>query len=82
MNPIMNMLSGKGNNNIMMQALGAMMRGESPQQFLQNLAGSMPQLRGLNLNDLKGTAEALCKKNNVNMEQLAGQIQEFANSNK
>lgn len=79
MNPLM-MLTGN-NSNMMMQAFGAMMRGESPQQFLKNLANTNPQLQGLNLDDLEGTAKALCDKNNVNMNQLADQIREFANSN-
>lgn len=77
MNPLMML----GNNNMMMQALGAMMRGESPQAFLKNLANTNPQLQGLNLDDLEGTAKALCDKNNVNMNELAAKIQEFANSN-
>lgn len=67
-------------NPMLMQAMGAMMRGESPQMFLKNLANSNPQLQGLNLDDLEGTARALCQKNNVDMEQLANQIREFANS--
>lgn len=78
MNPLMML----GNNNMMMQALGAMMRGESPQAFLKNLANTNPQLQGLNLDDLEGTAKALCEKNNVNMNELAQKITEFANSNK
>ena len=78
MNPLM-MLTG--NNNMMMQALGAMMRGESPQQFLKNLANTNPQLQGLNLDDLEGTAKALCDKNGVNMNQLADKIKDFAKSN-
>ena len=65
---------------MMMQAMGAMMRGESPKDFLKNLANSNPQLQGLNLDDLQGTAKALCEKNNVNMNELAEKIQEFANS--
>jgi hypothetical protein len=32
-----------GNNNMMMQAFGAMMRGESPGDFLKNLANTNPQ---------------------------------------
>lgn len=80
MNPLM-MLTGN-NNNMMMQALGAMMRGESPRSFIKNLANSNPQLQGLNLDDLQGTAKALCEKNNVDMGQLADKIKEFANSNK
>ena len=66
-------------NPMLRQAFGAMMRGESPQTFLKNLASSNPQLQGLNLDDLEGTAKTLCEKNNVNMEQLAEQIKGFAN---
>lgn len=80
MNPLM--MLGNGQNNMMMQAMGAMMRGENPRSFLKNLANSNPQLQGLNLDDLEGTAKSLCEKNNVNMEQLAEQIKGFANSYK
>ena len=76
------MLGNNSNNNMMMQAFGAMMRGENPRDFLKNLAKSNPQLQGLNLDDLQGTAQALCDKNNVNMNELADKIREFANSNK
>ena len=78
MNPLA-MLTG--NNSMMMSALGAMMRGESPQAFLKNLASTNPQLQGLNLDDLEGTAKALCEKNNVNMNELADKIKDFAKSN-
>lgn len=63
-----------------MQAFGAMMRGDSPQAFLQSIANSNPQLQGLNLDDLEGTAKALCEKNNVNMNELADKIKDFAKS--
>lgn len=69
------------NNPMMMQAMGAMMRGESPSTFLKNLANSNPQLQGLDLDNLEGTAKALCEKNNVNMNELADKIRGFANSN-
>lgn len=78
MNPLMMM----GNNNMMMQAMGAMMRGENPRTFLKNLANSNPQLQGLDLDNLQSTAQALCDKNNVNMNELADKIRGFANSNK
>ena len=77
MNPLMML----GNNNMMMQAMGAMMRGESPKDFLRNLANTNPQLQGLNLDDLEGTAKSLCEKNNINMNELAAKIQDFAKSN-
>ena len=46
-----------------MQAIGAMLRGESPQAFLQNLAKTNPQLQGLDLTNLDKTAQELCNKN-------------------
>lgn len=67
-------------NPMIMKAMGAMMRGESPSDFLKNLANTNPALQGLDLDNLEGTAKALCEKNNVNMEQLAEQIRGFANS--
>ena len=79
MNPLM--MLGNSSNNIMMQALGAMMRGESPQEFLKNLASTNQQLQGLNFDDLEGTAKTLCDKNNINMGELADKIQDFAKSN-
>ena len=68
-------------NPMMRQAMGAMMRGESPQTFLKNLANTNPKLQGMNFDDLEGTARELCQRNNVDMEQLAEQIRGFANSN-
>lgn len=64
MNSILGML---GNNNVMMQAFGAMMRGESPKQFLSNLAQSNPQLKNLNLDNLEQTAQEVCNSNGVDM---------------
>ncbi len=46
-----------------MQAFGAMLRGESPQAFMQNLARTNPQLQGLDLSNLDKTAESLYTKN-------------------
>lgn len=76
----MNPFGMLGNNGMMLQAMGAMMRGESPSDFLKNLANTNPQLQGLDLDNLESTAAALCKKNNVDMNQLADKIREFANS--
>ena len=69
-------------NPMIMKAMGAMMRGESPSDFLKNLANTNPQLQGLDLDNLESTATALCQKNYVDMNQLADKIREFANSNK
>ena len=72
MNSIMNMLGG--NNNIMLQAMGAMMRGESPRQFLQNLAQNNPQLQGLDFSNLQQTAETVCNNNGVDMNSKMSEI--------
>ena len=80
MNPLM--MLGNNSNNLMMQAFQSMMRGESPKDFLKGIAKTNPQMQGLDLDNLQSTAQALCDKNNINMQELASQISEFANSNK
>ena len=73
MNPILSMLTG-GNTNIMMQAVGAAMRGESPEAFMKRLAQSNPQLKGLNLDNLEGTARSLANQKGVDMGQLTESV--------
>ena len=55
-NPIQETLS---RGNIMIRAVGAWLRGESPQQFLQNLAKTEPSLQDLDLEHPGQTAETL-----------------------
>jgi len=74
-NPLMGIFGGlSGNGNLMMQAFGAMMRGESPQAFMQNLAASNPALRGMDLNDINGTAQRLCQERGIDADKLASEI--------
>ena len=83
MNPILQMITGNSNaSGIMMKAFGSMMRGESPTDFLKNLAKTEPKLQGLDLDNLESTAKDLCDQRNVDMNALKSQIEEFANSNK
>ena len=72
MNSIMNLLGGNGN--IMMQAFGAMMRGESPQSFLNNLAKTNPALRGMDFSNLQQTAQKVCQDNNIDMNEKINEI--------
>ena len=60
-NPILQMLNASQTptNNIMMQAFGAMMRGETPQSFLQNLAKNTPELQGMDLSNPSKAAEKI-----------------------
>ena len=77
-NPMLSLLQGnQSQNNIMMQAVGAMMRGESPQMFMQNLAKSNPQLQGLDLNNLNQTAEQLYAQNGQDINAVKSKINQF-----
>ena len=76
MNSILGML-GQGNNNIMMQAFGAMMRGESPQQFLQGLAQSNPALKGMDFSNLQQTAQQVCNNNGIDMNAKMEEVRRY-----
>ena len=82
-NPILQMLNANQSpqNNIMMQAVGAMMRGESPQSFLQSLAKNNPQLQGLDLSNPSKAAETLYSQNgqdiNAAKNTIIGKISSF-----
>ena len=75
MNPILAMMGGRTNGKaVMMQALGAMMRGESAEDFMKNLAKTNPQLQGLDLNNLEGTAHKLSAEKGIDEEALKQKI--------
>lgn len=82
-NPILNLLQGNQNqnqSNIMLQAFGAMMRGESPQSFLQNLAKTNPQLQGLDFSDINKTAEDLYASKGQDINEAKSKINQFISS--
>ena len=61
---------------ILMQAIGAAMRGENPQTFMKRLANQHPQLRKMNLDDLQGAAQQLCQQSGVDPYELSRQLDE------
>ena len=63
---------------LLLQAIGAAMRGESPQQFMQNLANQHPQLRQYDLTNLQSTAQQVCQQKGVNMNDVINQIDNIA----
>ena len=78
-NPLLNIfgnMMGGGSGNIMLQAVGAMMRGESPRDFMANLANTNPALRGVDLNDINGSARRICQERGVDADKLAEKIKE------
>lgn len=77
MNPILSILGGGNGGNIfgqiLMQAIGAAIRGETPQQFLKGLAKTRPELRGVDLDDLEGSARSIAQQKGVDFEAVKGQ---------
>lgn len=75
MNPLLGLIGGaNGNKAILMQAVGAMMRGEPAESFMQNLAKTNPQLQGLDLTNLEQTTHKLSQKKGIDEAQLTNQI--------
>lgn len=75
-NPLMSIfgnLAG-GNNGIFMQAVGAMMRGESPRDFMQRLSTTRPELRGMDFADINATAKRICQEHGVDADKLEAEI--------
>ena len=83
MNPLLKMLGGGGGNifgQVMMQAIGAFMNGDSPQDFLRSLAGR-PEMKDVDPNDLEGSARKIAQEKGVSfdsvMEQAQGIISQY-----
>ena len=79
MNPLLNMFNGNPGSTILMQAVGAAMRGESPQAFMKKLANTHPQLKRMNLDDLYGSAQNLCKEKGIDADQMAKSLDNVIN---
>ena len=62
---------------LLLQALGAAMRGESPQAFMKRLANTHPQLKRMNLDDLYASAQQLCEERGLDAEDVAKNIDPF-----
>ena len=69
----MSLFSG-ANTSILLQAVGAAMRGESAQDFMSRLAQERPELKQINLGDLQGSAQKLCQQKGVDANQLAQKL--------
>ena len=74
MTPMINMFGNQGQPSLLLQAVGAALRGESPQAFMKKLANSHPQLKKMNLDDLYGSAQQLCQERGLNEEAVAKSI--------
>lgn len=80
MNLIQTIMGNKDLMNVVMKALGSMMRGESPTDFMKNLAKTNPKLQGYDFDNLEATANSVCNSNNVDIKTLHAEITDFAKS--
>lgn len=80
---VMQMLTGmtgmQNGNNIMAQAMQAMMRGESPQAFMNGLIANNPCMNGMNVQNLQETATKLCNERNINVSDAVSSIKQQMN---
>ena len=75
---LLNLLGGgaAGAPAILMQAVGAYMRGETPQDFMKKLAKTLPELNGLDLDDLEGTANKLAQQKGTTVDEVAKTVKQ------
>lgn len=80
MNPLLKLINRNNNgSNLLGSILGAMMSGQSPQDFLRAQAENNPQLRGMDFNDLEGTAKKLCQQQGKDINEVVGQAKSMLN---
>ena len=78
MNPILAMMGGgKANSGrmVFLQAIKAMVSGQSPEDFMRNLAKTNPEFQGLDMDNLESTAHKLSAQKGVDEGELAKKIQ-------
>lgn len=73
-NSLLSLFGGGGGTNILLQAVGAAMRGESAQDFMARLAKERPELRQVDLGDLQGSAQKLCQQKGIDANELAQKV--------
>ena len=59
---------------VLLQAVGAAMRGENPNLFMKKLANSYPPLKKMNLDDLMGSAQQLANQRGVEVDDVKRRI--------
>lgn len=80
MNPLRNLINrNSGNTNLLGRIMGAMMSGQSPEEFLRSQVGNFPQLQGLDLSNLESTAKQLAQNQGKNIDEVVGKAQNLMN---
>lgn len=85
MNPLLNLIANSAVKTpritVFMQALNAAKRGESPEEFIKNLAQQDPRFKDIDLNNLEQSAYQLCKQRGLDPELAKTQVESLVNSN-
>lgn len=68
--------SGMGMD-ILMRAVGAMMRGESPRDFLRSIANAHPAFRQINADDIENEAHRICRERGMDEGEIGNQIKQY-----
>lgn len=80
MNPLRNLINrNSSNTSIFGRIMGAMMSGQSPEEFIRSQVGNFPQLQGVDLSDLEGAARQLAQNQGKNLDDVVGQAQNLIN---
>lgn len=81
MNPLMNFLGGNQNGQnggnakaIIAKMVAAAASGQTPTEFMQNLAAENPAFKGMDFSNLEDTATKLCGKNNINISDAVSKV--------
>ena len=69
--------SGGLGKDILLRAVGAWMRGESPRDFLKTIANAHPAFRQIDADDLEAEAHRLCKERGMDEGEIGDQIKQF-----
>jgi hypothetical protein len=83
MNPLMQLIGGgtaqNGTGNakqIIAKMIAAAATGQTPEQFMSNLAQENPAFKGMDFSNLESTAEKLCGKKNININDAVSKVKD------
>jgi hypothetical protein len=83
MNPLMNLIGGGTAQNgtssarqIIAKMIAAAATGQTPEQFMTNLSQENPAFKGMDFSNLESTAEKLCGKKNININDAVSKVKD------
>lgn len=86
MNPLLGMPGGKSNplealagdgKAILMQAIGALLRGENPKDFIRSLGNRYPAFRSVDPDNVDDALERVCNEKGLDKAEVIRQVRGF-----